>query len=350
MYLHALDRWQHTHDFHIDSREGERRTRWVVWLTAAMMLVEVVTGLLFGSMALLADGWHMATHVAALGISVFAYRYASRHAANPHYSFGTGKVSTLGGFASAMALAVVALMMGMESLGRLASPIPIQFNEAILVATIGLLVNLVSAWLLRDSHDHGHGAHAGQHHDHDHDHAHDEHDHHHHEHEPDDHAHPHAQHHEHGPAHAEDHNLRAAYLHVVADALTSVLAILALFTGKYFGWIWMDALMGLVGAALITRWSWGLVRDTSGVLLDEAPDADTLARVKSAIEADADNQIADLHIWRLGPKDFAAIISVVTHQPQDPQHYKDLVAHIPGFGHVTVEVNRCPGDACPPQR
>lgn len=338
MYLHALDRWQHTHDFHIDSREGERRTRWVVWLTAVMMLVEITTGLLFGSMALLADGWHMATHVAALGISVFAYRYASRHAQDPRYSFGTGKVSSLGGFASAMALAVVALMMGMESLQRLVSPSEIHFDEAILVAVVGLLVNLASAWLLRDSHDHGHGGHHRDH-DHGHDHPHD----HDHDHD-DDHGHAHPR------APVQDHNLRAAYLHVVADALTSVLAIVALFGGKYFGWIWMDALMGLVGAALITRWGWGLLRETSGVLLDEAPDAAIQARVRDAIQADADNQVADLHIWRLGPKDFGAIISVVTHQPRDPQHYKDLVADVPGFGHVTVEVNRCPGDACPPQR
>lgn len=337
MYIHALDRWQHAHDFHLDSSEGERRTRWVVWLTAAMMVVEIIAGLAFGSMALLADGWHMATHVAALSIAVFAYQYAKRHATNPHYSFGTGKVGTLGAFASAVGLAVIALMMALESVTRLLMPNDIQFNQAILVAIIGLVVNLASAWLLHgaEGQDHDHFGHSHGAHGHDHDHNHD-HDH--------DHDHEHGDDHPH-PVH--DQNLRAAYLHVVADALTSVLAIAALLTGKYFGWVWMDACMGLVGSVLIARWSWGLIRDTSGILLDGGPDRRTLQRVRTAIEADADNQIVDLHIWRVGPKDFAAIISVVTHQPQDPQHYKDLVAAIPGFGHITVEVNRCPGDACP---
>jgi cation diffusion facilitator family transporter len=323
MYIHAIDRWQHAHDFHLDSAEGEQRTRWVVWLTAAMMLIEIAAGLGFGSMALLADGWHMATHVAALSIAVFAYQYAKRHAANPHYSFGTGKVGILGAFASAIALAVVALMMGLESITRLLMPTEIHFNEAILVAVIGLVVNLASAWLLHgaEGHEHhDHGAYFGGqghhgHADHDHGHVHPEaHDHHRdHDHDHDhDHEHDDDHHHEaHDQPHPmHDQNLRAAYLHVVADAMTSVLAIGALLTGKYFGWIWMDACMGLVGAALIARWSWGLIQDTSGILLDGGPDSRTLNRVRAAIEADADNQIADLHIWRVGPRDFAAIISV----------------------------------------
>lgn len=316
--MHPLDRWQHEHDFNLDAREGERRTGLVVILTAVMMGVEVVAGLMTGSMALLADGWHMGTHVAALGISVFAYRYARRHATNPRYSFGTGKVSALGGFASAVALAVVALLMGMESVGRLISPERIQFDQAILVAVIGLMVNLVSAQVLHGAEDHhpdNHHAHPDPHDAADHDQAH-------------------------------DHNLRAAYLHVLADALTSVLAIIALVAGKLIGWVWMDALMGLVGAGLITRWGYGLVRETGGILLDSIPSEAVLRQIRTAIEADRDTQVADLHLWRLGPRDFGAIVSVVTHRPQEVQHYKDLLSQVEHLGHLTVEVNRCSEPAC----
>jgi len=306
MSMHALDDWKHSHDFGIDTREGERRTRLVVLLTAIMMVIEIAAGYLFGSMALLADGWHMGTHVAALAISLFAYRYARRHADNPAYSFGTGKVNALGGFASAVALAVVAMLMGVESLHRLLFPETIRFDQAILVASVGLVVNLVSAWLL-------HGGH-GHHHDH-----------------ADDPAHRHHQHH--------DHNLRAAYLHVLADALTSVLAIVALGAGKYFDWVWMDACMGLVGAALITRWGYGLLRETSRVLLDSAPDADRLGRMRHVIESDADNRVVDLHVWRLGPHGYGAIVSLVSHRPRDPEYYKALLGEFPELRHVTVEVN-----------
>ena len=220
-------------------------------------------------------------------------------------------MSALGGFASAIALALVALMMGMESLARLVAPQNIRFDEAILVACIGLVVNLVSARLLHISHEHGHVHH------------HEEHGHHHH-----------------------DHNLRAAYLHVIADALTSLLAIVALIAGKYFGWIWMDAMMGLVGAVLITRWGYGLLRETSGVLLDSAPEEEQLERIRRAIEAEADNEVVDLHVWRLGPKDFGAIISLVTHEPKDPAHYKTLLGDQPQLGHITIEVNRCTLEEC----
>lgn len=323
MQIHPLDRWQHEHRFDLDAREGERRTGLVVILTAVMMAVEVVAGLMTGSMALLADGWHMGTHVAALGISLFAYRYARQHATNPQYSFGTGKVGALGGFASAVALAVVALMMGMESLGRLIAPESIRFDEAILVAVIGLVVNLVSAKML-------HGG-AGHHQD-DH-HAHPD------PHEEDDHDEDHHPHH-------HDHNLRAAYLHVLADALTSVLAIVALVAGKLLGWVWMDPLMGLVGAGLITRWGYGLARETSGILLDSTPSDAVLRQIREAIESDPDNQVADLHLWRLGPRDFGAIVSVVTHHPREVQHYKDLLSRVEHLGHLTVEVNRCSEPAC----
>jgi cation diffusion facilitator family transporter len=314
MHIDSLDQWKHNHDFNIDNTEGERRTRLVVILTACMMVIEITAGYLFGSMALLADGWHMGTHVAALAISLFAYRYARQHADNPIYSFGTGKVSALGGYASAIALAVVALLMGVESVHRLLFPETIQFDQAILVAIIGLVVNLVSAWLL-----HGGATHDHHHHDA---------------------AHGHHHHHHH------DHNLRAAYLHVIADALTSLLAIIALVAGKYFGWLWMDACMGLVGAALITRWGYGLLRETSGVLLDSAPNDETLQRIERAIESDADNRVTDLHVWRLGPKSYGVIISLVTHQPRDPQHYKTLLKDFAQLHHITIEVNHCQHEPC----
>lgn len=309
MHSHSLEQWQHDHDFHLDSSHGERRTRYVVLLTAVMMVVEIAAGYLYGSMALLADGWHMGTHVAALGISLFAYGYARRHADDPRYSFGTGKVSSLAGFASAVALAVVALMMGAESVQRLLSPQTIHFDEAILVASVGLAVNLLSAWLLRDDHSHHHHGHAEPHHHH-------------------------------------DHNLRAAYLHVLADALTSLLAIVALLCGRALGWVWMDALMGIVGALVIAKWGLDLIRETGGVLLDGTPDRELETNIRDAIEADADNRIADLHLWRIGPNRCAAIVALVTHHPRDPEYYKALVRDLHGLAHVTVEVNRCVGEPC----
>ena len=308
MHTHNLNQWQHSHDFHVSSSHGERRTLHVVILTACMMVVEIGAGYLYGSMALLADGWHMGTHVAALGIALFAYSYARHHAHNPRFTFGTGKVGSLGGFASAIALAVVALLMGFESVERLLAPQSIRFDEAILVAAVGLGVNLASAWLLQDGHAHNHH----------HDHAHSGHLHH-------------------------DHNLQAAYLHVLADALTSVLAIVALFAGKLFGWVWMDALMGIVGAVVIARWSLGLIRVTSDVLLDGSPSKKLANDVKLAVESDADNQVADLHLWQMGPDRVAAIISIVTHEPRDPSHYKALLAGFSDLAHTTIEVNACAG-------
>jgi cation diffusion facilitator family transporter len=282
-------------------------------LTATMMVVEIVAGVWFGSMALLADGWHMGTHVAAFGIALFAYRYARTHADSPRFAFGTGKVSALGGFASAVALVVVALVMAMESVLRMIEPKPIHFNEAIGVAVAGLLVNLVCGLMLHGRLVHGEG----------HDHGHDE------------------RGHEH-----QDHNLRAAYLHVLADALTSVLAIVALVFGKYFGWVWMDPAMGLAGAAVITKWSHGLVRDTSGFLLDGAVDGDIKAAIRAAIEGDSDNLIADLHVWHLGPHDLSATLSVVTHHPHPPEYYKRLLSGIRNLSHVLVEVNAVEGRSC----
>ncbi|HPB32290.1 MAG TPA: CDF family Co(II)/Ni(II) efflux transporter DmeF, partial [Candidatus Sumerlaeota bacterium] len=246
MHIHNTDQWSQQHNYIGDSGPAERSTIKVIIITVTMMVIEIIAGMVFGSIALLADGWHMATHVAAFGITVFAYRYARSHASDPRFSFGTGKVSVLGGFASAVALAVVALVMALESLLRMLHPLEIQFNDAITIAVMGLLVNLVSGLILRDRHDHRH------------------------EHE-DENAHLH-----------HDHNLRAAYLHVLADALTSLFAIVALAAGKFFGWIWLDPLMGLVGAAVIIRWSHGLLRDTSRILLDSIPDQKIHTAIRQA--------------------------------------------------------------------
>ena len=308
MHAHSLDQLQHPHDFHLHGGEGERRTRWVVWLTASMMLVEISTGYLFGSMALLADGWHMATHVLAFMIAIFAYRYSRVHERDQTFAFSAAKVSVLGGFASSIALAMVALMMMTEAAERLLSPQSIHFDEAIWVAIAGLVINLISALLLSD------------HHDHDHHHAHDEH-HHHHDH------------------HHHDHNLRAAYLHVLADALTSVLAIIALMAGKYLGLVWLDAVMGIVGSLVILSWAWGLIKDTSPVLLDHGIDEHYQQAIRDTLEDDGDCRVSDLHIWRVSPSHYAAIIVVVTPTPKAPSHYKHLLSDFVHLDHVTVEVN-----------
>jgi cation diffusion facilitator family transporter len=323
----------HGHTFETDRPvEGERRTRWVVAITVAMMVAEIVAGTLFRSMALLADGWHMGTHAAALGVAAFAYAYARRHAADPRYSFGTGKVGALAGFASAVGLAVVAIFVLLESAARLAAPVAIRFDEAIAVAFVGLVVNLVCAWLLKgDAHAHAH-AHAHDHaHDHDHDHAHD-HDH--------DHDHDHVA--QAAAAHHHDHNLRAAYLHVLADALTSVLAILALATGKLLGWTFMDPVMGIAGAVVIARWSLLLLRDTSAVLLDAEVDERRRAAIRAAVEAGGD-RVTDLHVWRVGPRHPAAIVAVVAAGATSPGAVKARLDAFPDLAHVTVEVHQPAG-------
>jgi cation diffusion facilitator family transporter len=308
MHSSTLHQWQHQHSFKVESPQGERRTKLVILITVVMMAVEISAGYMFGSMALLADGWHMGTHAAALSITVFAYIYARRHADNPKYSFSTGKVGVLGGFASAVVLGVIAILMGGESLKRFFLPVAIQFNEAIWVAVIGLVINLVCAYLLHAKHSHDPG-------------------------------HNHENHH-------HDHNLRAAYLHVLADALTSFLAIFALLTGKHFGWVWMDPGMGLVGALVITRWSYGLLRDTSRILLDREVNSELSAKIRSTIEADADNLVADLHVWQVSPQYLSIILTVVTHFPKAPDHYKKLLKDITGNAHISVEVHEGPGDPC----
>lgn len=322
MHTGSISQWQHDHGFGQDRvQAGERRTLLVVALTLPMMVAEITAGLWFGSMALLADGLHMASHAAALGIAVAAYGYARRHAHDRRFSFGTGKVNALAGFASAVVLALFALAMAWESSLRFLQPVPIAFNQAIAVAILGLAVNAASVVLLGDRHAagdaHDHHGHPG--HDR-HGHDHDDHDHHHH-----------------------DHNLRGAYLHVLADAVTSVLAIVALCAGKYLGLDWLDAVMGLVGAVIVLRWAWGLLRTTAGVLLDQEAPVGLRQAVAQAIESRDGNRISDLHIWSIGPGLYAATISVVTDAPRSPEHYKELLPAGLGLVHPIVEVRQCPG-------
>ena len=304
----------HDHVFLGDNHErNERRTWLIIAITATMMVVEITAGSIYGSMALVADGWHMSTHAAAMLIAALAYFYARKNARNPRFTFGTGKLGDLAGFASAVVLALIALLIGWESLLRLYSPVAIDFPQAITVAVIGLGVNLLCAWLLRDDHAHHHH-HHGHGHDHDHD------------------------HHAHAPA--SDNNLRAAYLHVLADALTSVLAIAALVLGALYGWNWMGPAMGIVGGLVIARWSWGLIRDAGGVLLDYLPaDEELPVEIREAIEVNGD-QIADLHVWQLGPGHHAAIVSIRSAVPKEPSAYRDKLVHIHELSHVTIEVEK----------
>jgi cation diffusion facilitator family transporter len=287
-----------------------QRTFWVVILTAAMMIGEIAAGYATGSMALLADGFHMATHAGALGVAAAAYRYARRHARDPRYSFGTGKVGDLAGFASALLLGLVALGIGVESTMRLLEPAPVAFGEATIIAVIGLAVNIVSALLLSGSHDHGHS--HGHYHDHGHHHGHGE---------------------------GRDNNLRSAYVHVLADALTSVLAIAALLAGRFFGWVWLDPVMGIVGGIVIARWAWSLMRDTAAVLLDRT-DAHIAGEVREAIEGPGDATIADLHVWQLGPDAHAAIVSYVSEDPAlDAVELRRRLRPVHELRHITIE--RC---------
>ena len=289
--------------------EHARRTQWVVVLTAVMMVAEIVGGSIYGSMAVVADGWHMATHAAALGVAALAYRYATRHATNPRFSFGTGKVGELAGFASAVSLAIVAALIAWQSAQRLLHPAPIGFLQAGGIAVLGLVVNLVSAALLR--HDHAHDHDDDHDHDHDHDHAH------------------------------QDTNLRAAYMHVLADALTSVLAIIGLLAGKFLGWIWMDAAIGILGAIVITHWSIGLARNAARSLLDSHDDGPLEDAVRGRLRGqDPGTEIRDLHLWRLGPGHYALVVSLQAEQPLTPTQYRARLKDLPSLGHVTIEVNQ----------
>lgn len=306
MHDHSLRDWQHEHVFLGEQHaRHERRTWFVVALTAAMMVAEIAGGTIFGSMALVADGWHMSTHAAALAIAALAYLFARRHAQDARFAFGTGKLGELAGFSSAIILALIALLIGYESAIRLMSPVSIYFGEAAAVAAVGLAVNVASAWLLFDD------------------------DHHHHHHHHDD---GHAHHHHH------DSNIRAAYVHVLADALISVLAIVALLAGRYLGWVWLDPVIGIVGALVILQWSIGLMRTAGSVLLDVVPDEKLAATVRAKLEIDGD-RVCDLHLWHLGPGHTGLIAAIVSDNPKPPSAYKQRLAAIEGLSHVTIEVN-----------
>lgn len=334
----GMNTLEHDHVFlGADHQRNERRIWLVIALTAVMMVAEIAAGTVYGSMALVADGWHMSTHASALLISALAYLFARKQARNPRFTFGTGKLGDLAGFASAIILALIALLMAWESLLRLANPVPIGFAQAITVAVIGLAVNLVSAWLLAGgghvAHGHhahhGHGSHAHGHHHHDH------HGHHHghgnHDHGHGDHAHDKS---------AGDNNIRSAYLHVIADALTSVLAIAALTLGSLYGWLWLDPVIGIVGGLVIANWSWSLMKSSGGVLLDVVSEGETLpAEIRGAIETEED-KITDLHVWQVGPGHHAAIVAVLTSKPRDPAFYKGRLSGLGELSHVTVEVTR----------
>ncbi|HEX6592619.1 MAG TPA: CDF family Co(II)/Ni(II) efflux transporter DmeF [Moraxellaceae bacterium] len=311
-----LSPWTKSHDFYGDVSRAEAGTRRVIWLTGIMMVAEIAAGHYYGSMALLADGWHMGTHMAAFLIAALAYALMRRYRDDLRFSFGTGKIAVLGGFVSALALGAVALVMIWESLERLRQPMAVHYGEALVVAIIGLLVNLVCAkWLhaAGHSHDHGHG----------HDHAHD-------------HDHGHAS--GHGAHH--DINLRAAYVHVLADALTSVLAIVALLAGLYLSIAWLDPVMGLVGAAIILHWAQGLLRDAAAQLVDRLPDTRLPEYIRHTLEAEPATWVTDLHLLRVGSRCYAAVISVYADVPRDPEHYKALLAARTELMHVTVEVHR----------
>ena len=294
MHELSLEPWTHRHLFlgaHHD--EHARRTRWVVALTFAMMVVEIVGGLLTGSMALLADGLHMSTHAAAIGIATLAYGYAKTHGHSERFVFGTGKVGDLAGFASAILLGVVAIGVAVESIRRVIAPVPLAFREALPIACVGLVVNLVSALLLHDEDDQGH-----------------------------------------------DNNLRSAYVHVLADAVTSVLAIGAILGVHFLGWAWLDPAMGLVGAGLIASWSLGLMRRAGSVLLDMSVDPSIADQIRTRVES-GDVRISDLHVWRVGPGHHAAIVALVTHQPTDSEQFRRALDGLAGLSHLTVEVRRC---------
>ncbi len=316
MHQENLYLWQHGHTFGQDlPRPAEGRALAVASITGAMMAIEVVAGIAFGSMALLADGLHMASHAVALGVNAFAYVYARRHATDPAYSFGTGKVNALGGFSGAVLLAVFAFVMAWESLGRLVYPVAIVLDQAILVAVLGLVVNLVCLQIL--------GAGGGDCSDEDRSHSKDV----------------------HHQEHRHDLNLKSAYLHVMADALTSVLAIVALLAAKYFGFVWMDSVAGIVGALLVARWSIGLLRSSSSVLLDRQGPETIRRQIQEGIEQDGDSKVADLHLWSVGPNVYAAIVSVVAHEAASPQAYKRRLPDNLGLAHVTVEVHQCPSSS-----
>jgi len=301
-HTHGPDCCGHDHHGHSHVHEhghahGERGARLVFWLTIVTMAAEILAGWAYGSMALLADGWHMASHAGAMAVAWFAYVFARRHADNPDFVFGSGKVNALAGFGSSIGLGLVAILMGVESCLRLVSPVPIEFTQATLVAVLGLAVNVASAWFLRDE-DH---------------------------------------------SHSHDHNLKAAYLHVIADALTSVLAIVALLGGRYYGYVWLDPVMGLAGALVVGRWAYGLLKETGKTLLDHTVERSLLAELRGRVEGEGVS-VRSMNVWSVGPRRMAMQLIIEDESPRPPEHYKSLLAGIDGLERITVEVHPCP---CP---
>lgn len=319
MHSHDLSEWRHEHVFDSGNAAAERGTRWVMWITLAMMAVEIAASWFYNSMALLADGFHMSSHAVAIGLSAYAYAAARRHANDPRYAFGTWKIEVLGGFASAVFLLVVVALMAWGSIERLIKPEPIHYPEAMAIAVLGLVVNLICAGILGQAHDHGH--HHGHHHGHGHDHDH------------------HQGHHHH------DLNLKSAYLHVIADAATSVAAIAALAGGWWLGWAWLDPVMGLIGAVLVAVWARGLIAETSRVLLDREMDHPVVDEIREVIAergAATHTLIADLHVWRVGRATYACAMSVVTHDPAlTPREVRDWLSVHEEIVHATIEIHRC---------
>src|SRR6202171_1663075 len=310
MHLTDHGRFRHSHDFMHDFSRAERGARVVIAITVAMMLLEITAGIISHSMALLADGWHMSTHAIAFMVAALAYHFTRRHAADARFTFGTGKIGVLGGFSSAIVLSIIALAMAGESVHRLFSPLTIHFNEAIGIAALGLCVNLVSAFLLKDD-PHHHHAHDGTS--------------------------------EAGRTHHRDLNLRAAYVHVLADAFTSVLAISALTSGKFFGWAWLDPAVGIVGSGVVFSWAYMLLRDTGAILLDVTPHTSDLPEeIRRAVESDNDSIVTDLHVWQVGSGKFAAIVSIVAHEPKACETYRALLREHEELVHATIETQQCP--------
>lgn len=323
MHNQTIERLTPNHDFVKISKKNQFRVILVLIITAITMLVEIVAGLWYGSMALLADGWHMSTHLIAFGITLFAWYYADKKRNDPSYSFSTGKVSVLSGFTSAIFLAVVAVLMAVESITRFFHPHDIAFDQAIMIAIIGLVVNVVSAFLLHQDHSveqdplaaasHSHGGHSHAAHSH---------------------------------SHGGDHNHRAAFLHVLADALTSVAAIIALLAGKWYGWNWMDPMMGIIGAIIILVWAKSLMTETASILLDKSADESVRDSVKETLEDESGDKVIDFHIWKVSNQHYAAIIALVSDQPLTPEAYKEKLSDFIQLSHITIEVNPCDDESC----
>jgi cation diffusion facilitator family transporter len=338
--MSSIDDLRHGHYFLGDAHEHNERKTWIVIaITTVMMIAEIVGGIWFGSVALIADGLHMSTHTGALLIAALAYSYSRRYAHDHRFAFGTGKLGDLAAFSSAIVLAMVALLIVYESIERFFHPVDIAFGEAIPIAFLGLAVNLVSAFLLRDDHHHHHG--HGHGHDHGHDHAHDDHEHddhgHDHDHKPDHAHHDHEHGHDRHAAYRRDNNLRAAFVHVATDVVVSVLVIVGLFAARALNWLWLDPAVGLLGAAVVGIWAFNLLRSAAAVLLDMSPDPTLPQKIADRLEQNGD-RIFDLHLWRVGPGHVAGIVSLVSSQPQGPGVYKKRLADLRSLSHVTIEV------------